>query len=256
MLGALTEAGREIDPLDPDDLAGLDEFHGLGRAATLAMADLAGVGEGARVLDVGAGIGGPARTLARHRGAQVTAVDPTRRFCDLNEELTGRSGLAANVTVVCADGRELPFGDGEFELAWTQAVWPSVEDKAALLAELHRVLEPGGRLCIYEVVEGPSAGALIYPVPWADGPEQSFVVSAEQVKLLAQDAGFSVSEWLEGRQAVERIGAAAAAPGMTQGVEGVTLALVMPDFDERMAGLGQNVAAGTIALVMALLERN
>jgi SAM-dependent methyltransferase len=255
VLGALTEAGREIDPLDPDDLAGIDEFHGLGRAATLAMADVAGVGEGARVLDVGAGIGGPARTLARYRGARVTAVDPTRRFCDLNEELTRRSGLAANVTVVCADGRSLPFGDGEFELAWTQAVWPSIEDKAGLLAELQRVLEPGGQLCIYEVVKGPSGGELIYPVPWADGPEESFMVSSDDVRRLAQDAGFTVGEWLEGQQAVERIGAAARAPGMTQGVEGVTLALVMPDFDERMAGLGQNVAAGKIALVMALLER-
>jgi ubiquinone/menaquinone biosynthesis C-methylase UbiE len=209
------------------------------------------------VLDVGAGIGGPARALAHHLGARVTALDPTRRFCDLNEELTRRSGLAEQVEVVCADGRELPFGDGEFEVAWTQAVWPSVEDKRAMLAEVHRVLEPGGRLCIYEVVEGPSGGELDYPVPWADGPEHSFVVSPGEARRLAEAAGFGVVEWLEGAEVVQRIGATIASgrTGLATGVEGVTLALVMPDFEERMAGLARNVEGGRIILVVGVLER-
>src|SRR4051794_41814029 len=77
---ALRERGREVDPLDPDDLAALDEFHGLGRAATLTMADLARVSGGERVLDVGAGIGGPARPPPLHRGGAVAPPDPPRRF--------------------------------------------------------------------------------------------------------------------------------------------------------------------------------
>jgi ubiquinone/menaquinone biosynthesis C-methylase UbiE len=143
VLEALRAAGREVDPLDPDDLAGLDEFHGLGRAATLTMAELAGIAEGERVLDVGAGIGGPARTLARHLDACVTALDPTHRFCDLNEELSRRSGLEDRVKVVCGDARRMPVGDGEFDVAWTQAVWPSVDDTQAMLREMHRVLDEG-----------------------------------------------------------------------------------------------------------------
>ena len=129
VLDALRESGREVDPLDPDDLAGLDEFHGLGRAATLTMADLARISEGERVLDVGAGIGGPARTLAVRLGALVTALDPTRRFCDLNEELCRRSRLDDKIEVVCGDARRMPIGDGQFDVVWTQAVWPNIDDK-------------------------------------------------------------------------------------------------------------------------------
>ena len=248
---------REVDPVDPDDLAGLDEFHGLGRAATLTMAELAGIAEGERVLDVGAGIGGPARTLAARLGARVTALDPTRRFCDLNEELCRRSGLDQRVQVVCGDGRRMPVADGDFDVAWTQAVWASVGDKQAMLVEMHRALRPGGRLALYEVVSGPAGGDLRYPVPWADGPAENFLVSADEVRRLAESTGFTVHEWLEAPELVARIGETASSgrPGMAMGVEGVTLALVMPDFDERMAGLARNVQGQRIGMVMAVFSK-
>ncbi|MGE5636096.1 MAG: class I SAM-dependent methyltransferase [Nocardioidaceae bacterium] len=257
VLDALRRAGREVDPLDPDDLAGLDEFHGLGRPATLTLAQLAGVAAGTRVLDVGAGIGGPARVLARHFGARVTALDPSRRFCDLDAELCRRSGLAARVEVVCGDARRVPFADGQFDLVWTQAVWQSVEDKAAMLREMHRVLVPGGRLALYEVVEGPAGGELQYPVPWADGPEESFLVAPDEIGRLAGGAGFTPERWLENEEVVARIAetAGSGAPGLATGVEGVTLALVMPDFEARMAGLARNLGERRIGTVMAVLSR-
>jgi SAM-dependent methyltransferase len=255
VLDALRDRGREVDPLDPDDLAGLDEFHGLGRAATLAMADLASISPGERVLDVGAGIGGPARTLAVHSGALVTALEPTRRFCDLNKELCRRSRLDDKVEVVCGDARSMPIDDGQFDVVWTQAVWPNIDDKQAMLGEMHRVLKDGGRLALYEIVCGPRGDELEYPVPWADGPAESFVLTAHELREAAEAAGFVVREWLEGQELVARIGATAASggPGMTTGVEGITLALVMPDFDLRMASLARNVGEQRIALVMAVL---
>src|ERR1700722_2458020 len=91
VLAALGAAGRAVDPLDPDDLAGLDEFHALGRAGTLALAELAHVRPGQLVLDVSAGIGGPSRVLARHYGATVTALEPTKRFAALARPVTSTS---------------------------------------------------------------------------------------------------------------------------------------------------------------------
>jgi MPBQ/MSBQ methyltransferase len=257
VLDALRETGREVDPLDPDDLAGLDELHGLGRAATLTMAEVAGISEGERVLDVGAGIGGPARTLAVHLGAIVTALDPTRRFCELNEELCRRSRLGDKIDVVCGDARQMPIGRGEFDVVWTQAVWPNINDKQAMLSEMHRVLKDGGRLALYEVVSGPAGGDLQYPVPWADGPAENFLLRPEDVRRLAESAGFAVQEWLAGQKLIARIGETAGSgrPGMTTGVEGVTLSLVMPDFEARMAGLARNVEKQRIGMVMAVFSR-
>jgi len=257
VLDALRAAGREVDPLDPDDLAGLDEFHGLGRAATLTMAELAAIAEGERVLDVGAGIGGPARTLAAQVGARVTALEPTRRFSDLNEELCRRSKLGDKVQVVSGDARRMPIGDGEFDVVWTQAVWPNVDDKPAMLREIHRVLKDGGRLALYEVVRGPAGGDLDYPVPWANGPAESFLVSSEELRSLVEAAGFAVREWLEPPPLIARIGetARSGGPGMATGVEGITLALVMPDFDERMAGLARNVEESRVSMVMAVFAQ-
>ena len=257
VLDALRDRGREVDPLDPDDLAGLDEFHGLGRAATLAMADLASISPGERVLDVGAGIGGPARTLAVHPGALVTALDPTRRFCELNEELCRRSRLDDKVEVVCGDARRMPIDDGQFDVVWTQAVWPSIDDKQAMLGEMHRALKDGGRMALYEIVSGPRGGDLEYPVPWADGPAESFIVAPDELRGVAESAGFAVREWLEGQELIARIGVTAASggPGMTTGVEGITLALVMPDFEPRMASLARNIGEQRIALVMAVLSK-
>ncbi|HEV2724315.1 MAG TPA: methyltransferase domain-containing protein [Thermoleophilaceae bacterium] len=184
----------------------------------------------------------------------MTALDPTRRFCDLNEELCRRSGLDQRVQVVCGDGRRMPVADGDFDVAWTQAVWASVGDKQAMLVEMHRALRPGGRLALYEVVSGPAGGDLRYPVPWADGPAENFLVSADEVRRLAESAGFTVHQWLEAPELVARIGETASSgrPGMAMGVEGVTLALVMPDFDERMAGLARNVQEQRIGMVMAV----
>jgi ubiquinone/menaquinone biosynthesis C-methylase UbiE len=257
VLDALRAAGRPVNPLDPDDLAGLDEFHGLGRAATLAMAELAGISPGERVLDIGAGIGGPARTLAHHIGARVTALDPTRRFCELNEDLSRRAGLSEYVDIVHGDGRAIPLDDEQYDVVCTQAVWPSVDDKQAMLGEISRVLKRNGRVALYEVVSGPVDGELHYPVPWADRPDENFLISSAKLRNLVQSAGFHVREWLEPPDLIACIGQTAAShPHMATGVEGITLALVMPSFEARMAGLARNLSEQRIGMVMAILSRN
>ena len=89
------------------------------------------------------------------RSDPLPALDPTRRFCDLNEELCRRSRLDDKVEVVCGDARGMPIDDGQFDVVWTQAVWPNIDDKPAMLLEMHRVLKDGGRVALYEIVSGP-----------------------------------------------------------------------------------------------------
>ncbi len=255
VLGTLEALGRPVNRIDSDDLAALDEFHALGRPATLAQARLAAVERGERVLDVGAGIGGPSRVLARFFGAHVTALDATERFCELNRTLCERSGLADRVAVVTGDARELPFEDESFDLAWSQAVWQNIDDKDAVAAEIHRVLRPGGRFALFEVAAG-TGGPLHYPVPWADRAEQSFLITPVEMREVLGRAGFDERAWQEGPSIASSIQEAASkGHGMAAGVPGVSLELVMPDFQARMAGLARNVEEQRVTLIQAVMAR-
>lgn len=192
LLDALTEAGLDPDALEIDDLAPLDEFHALGRAASLALVELADVQPGDRVVDVGAGIGGPARFLAARYGAHVTALDATARFCRAAELLTRGAGLVDRIEIVCGDALDLPFADHSFDLAWMQAVSQNIADKPRLVSELARVVRPGGRVALFEVVAGPG-GPLEFPVPWSDREEQSWLITAQQLLELLDSGPLTVT---------------------------------------------------------------
>jgi SAM-dependent methyltransferase len=255
---ALRAAGLDTERLDLAALASLDEFHALGRNATVALVGLSGIRRGEAVLDVGAGIGGPARVLAHHYGARVTALDSSARFCRACERLCAATGLSDRVRVVHGDALSLPFEDAGFDVVWTQAVMQNIGDKPALLAELRRMLRPGGRLALFEVLSGPG-GPVRFPVPWGDGPGDSFLVDGEQLRDVAQAAGFEPLLWNQGEAAVASVLAGgteadgAVAPAAQVDDRGIGLELLMPDFEARMAGLATNVAERRIELVQAVL---
>ena len=261
LFGPVFDALRDnvrVGGIDSDDLAALDEYHPLGRSATLALADLAAVSDGEKVLDIGAGLGGPSRVLARYYGAEVTALDATRRFCAISDVFCNRAELSDKVKVVGGDALGLTFIDRSFDVVWTQALWQDIEDKERLAKNAHRVLKPGGRLALFEVVAGPG-GELHYPLPWADSGERCFMVTAKALRRLLFDAGFRESVWREGDEVVTACREAVAdVYGMKAGggLPGVDLTLVMPDFHQRAATLGRNVKEDRIGLVQAVLTRD
>ena len=254
---ALRNIGRE-GFLDSDDMAALDEYHPLGRGATLALANLAGVKEGEDVVDVGAGLGGPSRVLARYYGAKVKAIDATTRFNALNHVFCDRSQLEDRVSVMHGDARGLPISGPSFDVAWTMALWQDVADKERLAHELHRVIMPGGRLALFELVSRPG-GKPHYPLPWADQAEESFLLPAEEMRKLLFRAEFTEVVWKEGAEVVADCKAAAEAVyGMKAGggLQGVDLRLLFPDFNTRVVTLGRNVQEDRIGLVMGVLRRD
>jgi SAM-dependent methyltransferase len=250
VLDALRGSGRDADRIDIDDLAGIDEFHALGRPATMALAELAGITPGTRVIDVGAGLGGPARFLAARCGAQVTAVEPVARFRTACAELTLRAGLVDAVRTVDGSATDLPVDDASMDVAWIQAVAISVADKAAMARELRRVLRADGRLAFFDSFA--RGGELHFPVPWADGPAESFVVSAGQLRSVFEAAGFEAIVWNEQEAALGEIGRRTFTP--TTDPARVGLGQLMPDVDARMANLGRNVVEGRLGLLQAVLR--
>jgi SAM-dependent methyltransferase len=247
ILDALVAEGKSINPLDPDDLLHVEEFHALGRKASAGLAVVAGVGESDRVLDVGCGIGGPCRFLARQTGCRVVGVDLTEEFCGVAEDLNRRTGLADRVSIQQADALHLPFPAASFDVVWTQHVSMNIEDKPALYAEFRRVVKPGGRLAFFDVVAG--AGSPVYfPVPWADEPSLSFLASAGETRELVEKAGFSVEHWddlsLEALEFFRQFAASTSAPASNVGPQ-----LLIRNLRPKVANFIRNLEKKSITML-------
>lgn len=196
ILAALAQAGKDPDRLSPEDLAPVDEFHIRGRAATLELARAAGLDATKRVLDVGSGVGGTSRCLAKEFGCRVTGIDLTEEYCDAAAMLSARIGLSPLVEYRQGDATSLPFDDASFDVVWTEHVAMNIPDKPRLYGEMHRVLKPGGTLAIYDILAGP-AGPVLFPVPWARTPDTSFLVRPDELRQLLEEAGFKIADWTD-----------------------------------------------------------
>jgi SAM-dependent methyltransferase len=253
LLSALKAAGLDLAALTPDDLRPIDQFHIGGQPSTRELAQLAGLQPGTRVLDVGGGVGGPARTLAIEFGCHVTVLDLSAPFCRAGEMLTERTGLSDRVTFRQGDALALPFEDSSFDLVWTQHSSMNVPDKRRLYAEIKRVLRPGGRLALHEIVAGPLQ-PVHFPVPWAREPGQSFLVTPETLRNLLRELGFTELAWNDVtsgeyawfRTALERAAARGGKPAL-----GIHL-LLGDDFPEMSRNMHRNLAEGRVCIIQAV----
>ena len=194
LLEAVAAAGLNLGTATPDELAPLDQFHGGGKEATRTLADQAGVAAGMRVLDVGGGLGGPARMLAVEYGARATVLDLTADYLRTGALLTARMGLAGQVHFCHGHALALPFADGSFDLVWTQNSGMQLADKSRLYRGFFRVLRPGGRLAQLEPVAGPVQPPH-FPLMWASEPSESRVLAADALRATITATGFIAHSW-------------------------------------------------------------
>ncbi|MDH3452343.1 MAG: class I SAM-dependent methyltransferase, partial [Gammaproteobacteria bacterium] len=198
--GALWDRLREAlldDQVDPEcptieALAPYDQFHGRGLEATQSIAQQLTVAASDHLLDVGSGIGGPARYFAQRFGCRITGIDLTAEFCDVARRLNALTGLHDHVTIERGDALSMPFATESFDGAYSMNVAMNIEDKAALYREIHRVLRPGAWLLLSEIAQGPKPG-LEYPTPWARTAASSFLATPEQTQEGLEIAGFGVT---------------------------------------------------------------
>jgi SAM-dependent methyltransferase len=190
VLGALRKAGKSPENLTLEDLAPVDHFHARGVTATVALADRLPVEPGHHILDIGCGLGGPARYFARRFGCKVTGIDITPAFVEAANKLTALLGMSSQVTIEHGDGQHLPYADATYDGAYAQHVTMNVADRARFFAEASRVLKPRAFFALTEHGLGPTGNPL-HPVPWSTDGSGAYLKTPAETRALLQAAGFA-----------------------------------------------------------------
>lgn len=257
IIEGLRAMGKDPDALTLEDLAPADQLHSGGMNATLEVVALAAARSDEAALDVGGGLGGPARVLASRTGCHVTVLDLNEAFCRTGEALTARVGLSDRVSFQHGDAQAMPFHDQSFDLALTQHASMNIPDKRRLYQEVFRVLRSGGRFIIHDHMAGP-VQPIHFPVPWARDETINHLIAPEEARALLREVGFRERVWENRddetaawfRERLARLDAA----GPSAIPFGLRLAQG-PDFDAMLRVQARNVEERRVSTVLAVLDR-
>jgi SAM-dependent methyltransferase len=248
---ALVAAGKDLTALTLDDLAPVDHFHGGGKPSTLRLARLAGMRPGMRVLDVGGGLGGPARTLAADFGCTVVVVDLTESYVRAGRWLTERTGLATRVSHRLGDALALDRDAvaDPFDVIWTENSGMNIADKERLYAGFAACLPRGGLLAFQEPMAGPNPPP-VYPQMWARDATTSFLRPPAEMRALIEAAGFRARAWDDFTLEI-------AAPGTGAGVptHGIARIVMGEAIDDIMRAQRRNRDESRVVMIQAVFER-
>lgn len=253
ILAELRRGGADTGTLTPRMLANADQLHPLGAVATDFQAGLIAVAPDELALDLGCGIGGPARMLTERFGCGVVGVDLSEPYLYAASALTARCRLAGRVAFCAADGIALPFADAAFGLVWCQNVAINIPDKRALYAEIRRVLATGAPFAFSETTAGDGEAVPRYPLPWAREPGISFLSHADEMRALVEAAGFAIESWIDNSAEIVR---AAALARERPSASGPTVAIAFgSDIGQRAANLTRGLAEGALANIVAVARK-
>lgn len=248
---ALSAFGPQETVLSPKQLAALDQFHTRGLLATADLANEMKLSAGMRVLDLGCGLGGPARYLAATYGVEVTGVDLSESFVEIARYLSERSGLADRTTFLVGDATAPPVEAASCDRVFLQHVAMNIADRAALYRAIRRALRPGGKLGMYDLVAG--TGDLHFPLPWARTQEGSHLLTMDETRDALTAAGFRVEVWRDDGDVAGQWFAAMQSAGPP---DGPSLALVLgPDFSGMTGNIARNLREGRLGgVLMAVVD--
>jgi len=251
IVAALRAAGLNPEQrVSPKALSALDHFHTGGLRASNELMELARIRGEDRILDLGAGLAGPARLLASALGCRVECIELSADFCAGAALLNRLTGLEDRIEVRQGSALDLPFRDDTFDVVWMQNVGMNIEDKKKLYSEINRVLGHGGRFAFQEMVAGRVATSY-FPLPWATDAADNFLVTAEEMRSLLGENGF-VAEVFEDTSDAHLSGAAAnatpAAPGQ------LSLGVYVDNLAQKAANARRSLEEGQVRLVRGVFR--
>jgi SAM-dependent methyltransferase len=251
ILAALRTAGLNPEQrLSAEALGALDHFHTGGLRASRELLELAHIRAEDRVLDVGAGLAGPARLLASELGCRVDCLEMSPDYCVGAALLNRLTGLDDRIEVREGSALDMPFPDDSFDVVWMQNVGMNIADKRQLYQEIYRVLKPGGRYAFQEMAAGTVATSY-FPLPWATDAADNFLVSAGEMQSLLDESGF-VTELMEDTSDVHlsrtTANATPAAPGQ------LGLAVFVDDLAQKAGNARRSLEEGQVRLVRGVFR--
>jgi len=171
------------------DISGVDEFHVRGAEVSNELVQEIYLKD-TKVLDVGCGLGGPARMLADRFNCKVTGIDLSEEYIITAQKLSELVGLTDKTTFSQADAQNLPFENASFDVVWTQHVQMNIENKAKFYTEINRVLRDEGALVYYDIFK-LGEEEINHPVPWANNASVNFIETIELMDALLHNLGFA-----------------------------------------------------------------
>ena len=251
ILAAVRAAGLNPEQrLSPDELGALDHFHTGGLRASRELLEAAQIRPEDRVLDIGAGLAGPARMLASALGCHVDCLELSPDYCAGAVLLNRLTGLEGRIEVHKGSALDMPFPGDSYDVVWMQNVGMNIADKRRLYAEVRRVLKPGGRFVFQEMAAGKVA-ASYFPLPWATDPADNFLVSAEEMRSILGESGF-VTELLEDTSDVHLSRTAANATPAAPGQLG--LAVFVDNLAQKAGNARRSLEEGQVRLVRGVFR--
>ncbi|MEM9139779.1 MAG: class I SAM-dependent methyltransferase [Pseudomonadota bacterium] len=254
---ALTAMGVDPDAATAEDLKACDEFHTGGVQATDALLEHLEITAATRVLDIGCGIGGPARLLASRYGCTAVGVDLTQEFVDTAAELSEMVGLDQKTAFHQGSALDLPLPAESADLALLLHVGMNIEDKPKIFAEAFRVLSPGGTFAVFDVMrDRDTETPLIFPLPWSSVAETSFVTPPIAYQNAAQAAGFTEIHHRNRSDFAKAFFAEVFAKVAAEGPPALGIHLMMGDTaGDKIKNYVQNLDAGRISPVELIFRK-
>ena len=254
ILAILQREGIDIAEGIKDALAPIEELHLRGRSATMELAKEVGLNESMRILDIGCGIGGSARTLFSNFRCNVTGIDLCEEFCRAADLINERLGYSSNIEIQQGDALNVPFDNSSFDTIFIQHVLMNIENKERLISEIFRLLRPKGRLALNTICAG-SVNPIHFPVIWANNPSISFLRSPNELRQVLVTSGFKELLWRDDtKKVLEEIQTMRSKPPSNK-PRPISLALIINDTSKKWKNIVRNLEEGRIVVIQGIFER-
>jgi SAM-dependent methyltransferase len=231
------------DGTTPEALQYLDQYHAGGSKAVERLLVTLTLSPSDTVLDIGSGLGGPARQVAAASGCRVTGVDITEAYVEAAAELTDRCGLSDRVRFVHGDIADLE-AEQAFDAAHTMHVQMNIEAKRQWFTEIAQRLAPRARFAVWEVC-CTSDAELSWPMPWSMERSDSHLATSDGLRDAILGAGFELVEWVDESAWVTSWFDTTFAGGLPSGP---TLPILLEDGFVRVINFAGALADGTLGV--------